>query len=346
MTSSLTPQQVTKRDGRVVEFDPKKISNAIYKAAREVGIKDEQLANDITERVVMILEKRFNGHTVPSVEQVQDIVEEALIILGQIKIAKAYILYREERKGLREAKAMILNGSEDDLKLSLNAIKVLERRYLLKDEQGKVIETPKDMFRRVAKAVAKADLKYGSPKDALEAEEEFFRIMTELEFLPNSPTLMNAGTPMGQLSACFVLPVGDSMEEIFESIKNTALIHQTGGGTGFSFSNIRPKDDIVKSTGGVASGPISFMRVFDLATEVIKQGGRRRGANMGILRVDHPDILDFIVAKEKGSELNNFNISIGISEKFMAAVEKDEEYDLLNPRTKEPVRRLRARKVF
>ncbi len=346
MSSAMTPTQIRKRDGRVMDFDPKKIGNAIYKAAREVGIQDDRLAGDITERVVMILEKRFNGGIVPTVEQVQDIVEEALIILGQIKIAKAYILYREERKGLREAKAIILDGAEDELKLTLNATKVLERRYLLKDEEGKVIETPKQMFERVAKAIAKADAKYGSAADVKKSEQEFLDMMENLEFMPNSPTLMNAGTEMGQLSACFVLPVEDAMDKIFDALKNTALIHQTGGGTGFSFSRLRPKDDIVKSTGGIASGPISFMRVFDMATEVIKQGGRRRGANMGILRVDHPDIMEFIVAKEKNDTFNNFNISVGITEKFMHAVEKNEDYDIINPRSRQPIRKLNARKVF
>ncbi|MEE8167652.1 MAG: vitamin B12-dependent ribonucleotide reductase [Candidatus Hydrothermarchaeales archaeon] len=335
--------EIRKRDGRIVDFDQKKIADAIHKATIAADDGDESLAWDLSDRVAAILDDNFDGE-IPSVEDVQDVVEEVLIKSDYAKVAKAYILYRQKRSDERDKKTLL--GVKDDLKLTLNAAKVLERRYLKKDEEGNVVETSSEMFRRVARNIAQADLLYDPNADIVATEEEFYELMTSLCFMPNSPTLMNAGTELQQLSACFVLPVEDSMEAIFDSIKHTALIHQTGGGTGFSFSRLRPKNDVVKSTGGVASGPISFMKVFDAATEVIKQGGRRRGANMGILRVDHPDIEDFIVAKERNDVLNNFNISVGITEIFMDAVINDQDYELINPKTKKSMKKLSARHIF
>ncbi len=231
--------------------------------------------------------------------------------------------------------------------LKPNTDVVLQKRYLRKSLDGQFSESPRDLFWRVASAIAAEEGKYeGSSREPESLAREFYDLMTSWKFLPNSPTLMNAGTELGQLSACFVLPVGDSIEEIFDAVKFAAMIHKSGGGTGFSFSRLRPKESRVGSTGGVASGPVSFLRIFNTATEQIKQGGTRRGANMGILRVDHPDVLDFIRAKEKEGEFNNFNLSVGLTEAFMQAVEKDEHYDLRAPASGEVGDRLRARDVF
>jgi len=226
---------------------------------------------------------------------------------------------------------------------SKNAIRVLERRYLLKDEKGNPIETPEEMLWRVARAVAEAERCFDDEQWSEYWAEKFYEVMANLDFLPNSPTLMNAGTPAGQLSACFVLPIGDSMEEIFDALKYTALVHKSGGGTGFNFSSLRPYGDIVRSTKGVASGPVSFMELFDHTTDVVKQGGMRRGANMGILNADHPDVVRFIKAKIEEGKLKNFNISIGVTHKFMQAVSGDEDWPLLNPRTGETAEIIKAR---
>ena len=393
--------QVIKRDGRIVDFNDKKIYNAIWKAMQSIGGYDEKDALRVTERVV----DKIKGMSVERVhvEDIQDIVEEALMVEGYIRVAKAYILYREERRKIRQVKKAL--GVEDDLKLTLNAIKVLEARYLLKDENGNIIETPREMFHRAARYLALVDIFYERDiydKEAMQEEKQidvdekpeflsqwefkmlrrafyhfskeghmkvnfsyvlkaleerwdkiqatekkFADIMLSRQYIPNSPTLMNANTKLGQLSACFVLPVPDSIEGIFDAVKYAAMIHKSGGGTGFSFSRLRPKGDIVASTMGVASGPLSFMRVFDVATDVIKQGGKRRGANMGVLSVHHPDILDFITSKDSENKvLSNFNISVAVTDEFMEALLEDGDYPLINPRSGEEVKRIKARQVW
>ncbi|HNQ84274.1 MAG TPA: adenosylcobalamin-dependent ribonucleoside-diphosphate reductase [Deltaproteobacteria bacterium] len=230
--------------------------------------------------------------------------------------------------------------------LSENALRILAMRYLKKDRDGAVIETPEGMFRRVALHVARAEKTFGTRGNVEETAEDFYGMLSSLEFLPNSPTLMNAGRELGQLAACFVLPVEDSLESIFDAVKNTAIIHQSGGGTGFSFSHLRPKNDMVLSTSGVASGPVSFMEVFNKATDIIKQGGTRRGANMGVLRIDHPDIEEFIAVKRDPLLLGSFNLSVGVTDAFMATVREDLDFPLVSPRSGAPVRTVRARDLF
>src|SRR5574341_1266731 len=237
------------------------------------------------------------------------------------------------------------------LDLSANAITVLERRYLVKDDEGQPVERPEDLFWRVARTIAAPDQAYGASDKAVEAlAEAFFELMATRVWMPNSPTLMNAGRPLGQLSACFVLPVDDALSNgksgIYDTLRAMALVHQSGGGAGFAFSRRRPKSDGVRSTRGVASGPVSFMKLYDASTDVVKQGGTRRGANMGILRVDHPDIMDFVTCKNDTSKITNFNISVAVTDVFMRAVREGTSYDLIHPKTRAVVGQLDARTVF
>lgn len=343
--NTVSVEKVRKRDGRVVNFESSKIANAIHKALNATSTPDGKLAASLAEEVVARLNEKAKERPVPSVEEIQDVVERVLIDRDLPEVAKAYILYREMRANVRATRKFV-GVPPDEVKVGINAAKVLSQRYLIKDEKGKVVETPAQLFRRVAAAIAAADLLYDKEADIKTIEDTFYKMMASFEFLPNSPTLMNAGTSINQLAACFVIPVDDSIPAIFDAVKYMAIIHQSGGGTGFSFSRLRPKGDIVKSTKGIASGPVSFMRVFDTATDVIKQGGRRRGANMGILRHDHPDIIEFVTAKKKENFLSNFNVSVAITDGFMDAVSKGEDFELINPRNGEVTGKLSAKYLF
>lgn len=340
------PNNVKKRDGSIVPFNAEKIRYAVERAVFEVR-QDKTAAAAIAASVTEAVLKQLAAQDkkrVPSVEVIQDTIEKALMDAGYAEIARAYILYRQRRTEIRLAKSAL--GQKDDLKLPINAMEVLKRRYLLKDDHRHIIETPGELFRRVAAHVAGAEGHFKSTIHAEEAQERFYQMMRSLEFMPNSPTLMNAGTALGQLSACFVIPVGDSMDGIFTALKDMAKIHQTGGGTGFNFSRLRPTGDLVASTKGEASGPVSFMSIFDQATAVIVQGGKRRGANMGILRCDHPDIIEFIEAKTEKDRFVNFNLSVGVTDRFMEAVKGNRSFDLINPRTRKAVRQMKARLLF
>jgi ribonucleoside-diphosphate reductase alpha chain len=333
--------RVSKRDGSTVAFDPKKIESAIARALAatgEVG-EPEALAREVSGR----LEERFAAADAPGpgVEQVQDAVEETLAGRGLLQTARAYIQYRQRRAEIRQAKGLL--GVHDALKLTVNAAAVLKKRYLVRNERGEISETPEELFRRVARAVAAAER---TRPERERYEALFYDLLSRLDFLPNSPTLMNAGTSVGQLSACFVLPVEDSIPGIFDALKSMALVHKSGGGTGFSFSRLRPRGDLVAPTGGLASGPLSFMSIFDVTTGVIRQGGRRRGANMAILRCDHPDVIEFIRAKERDGQLSNFNLSVGITDAFMEALARDGSIALVNPKDGHPRGELRARDLF
>ncbi len=394
--------EVVKRDGTKVKFEKDRITKAVYKAMLSVNHGTVKDAENVSDAVVKRLAE---SGEIPHVEKIQDYVEEELMRYSDGKklftdVARSYILYRENRTIIREEKRRL--GISDDLKLSLNAATVLESRYLLKDMDGKIIETPRRLFKRVADSIGIVEGVYdfftyleanlqkereistlprldqfqrrsmrvafksifgrdATDSDMKELEEfltthknsasfyseRFLQMMTSMDFMPNSPTLMNAGTDLGQLSACFVIPVGDDIDSIFDSLKLTAKIHKSGGGTGFSFSSLRPRDDIVGSSKGVASGPVSFMKIFDVTTEVIKQGGKRRGANMGILRYDHPDIMEFINSKDtENQKLRNFNISVGMDSVFFERLDRDENVDLINPRTGKVEKQVKASLIW
>jgi ribonucleoside-diphosphate reductase alpha chain len=408
--------KIRKRDGNIVEFEKSKIENAIFKAARAVGGKDREETAKLAEEVARETEKL--GKEVPTVEELQDIVEKVLIKEGHAKTAKAYIVYRQERYELRKQKILVLekdNLDEVDKRFDLNALRVLKSRYLRKNEDGKLIETPKQLFTRVATHTALADLFYDEKVFDLNAKspvfetedmkfedfgekfsigkyklnryhleglkriydrfnrqkqikvswsqfldlikdkyfdkyekniDEFFELMTRRKFLPNTPAIANFGNPLGMGSACFVLDVPDSIEEIMETLKSTAIVFKAGGGMGYNFSKLRPEGDFVSTTGGVASGPLSFMRLFDTMTEVIKQGGIRRGANMGILNSNHPDIEKFITAKHGNKSLRNFNISILLMPDFWDCYRNNKPYPLINPKNGKVVKTIDPKMLF
>jgi ribonucleoside-diphosphate reductase alpha chain len=409
---------VRKRDGRVVAYDSNKISEAIWKAIKATGGKDRSIAVELSIKVNEALEKRFGEGTVPSVEDVQDAVEHVLIEAGYAKTAKAYILYRQKRAEIREEKMKILEKTdidEVDKSFDSNALKVLRARYLRKDENGHVLESPKELFTRVALHTALASILYDSrvfdinagqprrevpenldPKEYADLSvgkyrlnelhleaflrvfkrfnsadrsrvtwqeladmmrrgdfacyekevDDYVQLMVSKHFMPNTPALANFGNVLGMGSACFVLDVADSIDDIMETLRSAAIIFKAGGGVGYNFSKLRPEGDFVKSTSGIASGPVSFMRLFDTMTEVIKQGGIRRGANMGILNINHPDIEKFIKAKEGNRALRNFNISVLILDDFWEYYNKNEPYPLVNPRTHEVTRYVNPKQLL
>ena len=397
-------KKIIKRDGRVVDFNPEKITNAIFKAMISVGEPDRELAEKLTQQVIKKLQKILKNNQIPTVEQVQDVVEQILIEANLAKVAKAYILYRQKRAEIRKEKQKVLNKDkldEIDKRFDLNALRVLAARYLSRDREGNIIESPKQMFERVAINTAIPSILYDPqifslkrlPKkqkdenidpeklagklkigqynlnkyhieslirvynrlnknrymkkplsqiikmiqngklDKYEEEiKEYFDIMTSKKFMPNTPVLVNFGNPLGMGMACFVLDIEDSIVSIMETLKRAALIFKAGGGCGYNFSKLRPKGDYISTTHGRSSGPIAFMTLYDKMTDVIKQGGVRRGANMGILNSDHPDVEEFITAKKGNKQLTNFNISVFVKEDFWEYYEKNKPYPLINPR--------------
>lgn len=309
-----------KRDGRVVNFDKDKITNAILKAANAVGGSDVVLADKLADNVIEILEKTMPPGAIPNIEDIQDIVEKVLVEGGHAKTVKAYILYRNERTKIREEQKRMLNGRTTKLNLSLNALQVMAKRYLVRDRNDNVIESPEEMFRRVADALAGVEYNYGKNDDDVENfSNHFYEIMTSFEFMPAGRTLANAGAPTPIVPNCIVLHIDDSMDGIFQTLKEASMLQQAGSGLGFPFHLLRPAGTIAKKSRGVASGPVSFLRVYNHAFGVIKQQNRH-GANMGVMRVDHPDIMEFIHCKDVEGEIRNFNISVALTDDFMKSV--------------------------
>src|SRR5918997_452843 len=358
--------KIRKRDGRIAHFEQSKISNAIYKALIATGKPDYPLAERLGTKVVQKMVQQ-SEKTIPSVEDAQDMVESILIEEGLSDTAKAYILYRHERRKVRDEKMKILNKKdldEVDKALDINSLRVLAARYLLRDSNNEIIEGPKQMFERVATLVAIADVMHdssiftpaGGYTQNIEEANRYYgkledfdnKLMVSRDYLPNTPTLMNSGAKLGQLSACFVLDMPDDMAGIMKASTDAAMIFKSGGGVGINYSDLRPEGGIVASTSGVASGPTSFMRIIDTITDVVKQGGKRRGANMGILEAWHPDVEKFVTAKTKPGVFENFNVSVGIWDDFWKAlVSKDgnHKYPLRSSRMKEPMRHIDAQQL-
>lgn len=337
MDNAEFPNRVVKRDGRIVKYNPSKIVSAILKTMSAVGEINEDIAKKIANNVT----NSINGNKEISVEEIQDKVEDNLIKLASPKVAKAYILYRAERAQVRGFRQAI--GIEDDLKFGVNALSLLEKRYLRTIDGKK--ETPSQMFRRVARAVASAEKKYGNNPEHW--SKTFYNLMANRYFLPSTPVLANAGSSEGLCwFACFGFELKDSMEDILQVAKDSGMVQKAGGGVGLHLSKLRPKNDYVRTTSGVASGPVSFMRIFDVISDVTKQGGIRRGGNLGLLSVSHPDIEDYIRCKADEHSLNNFNISVSITDEFMSAVKLGADFLLVNPKTGKPVRRVDARSLF
>jgi len=339
------PQTIKKRDGRIVKFKVKKVIDAIEQTMLAVGIDDEELPKILAEKVIHEINVSFNDDHLITVEEVQDVVEKVLINESHAKMAKAFILYRQKRSELRKVKQNIL-GRFDDSKLNVNGLLIAKSRYLQKDNDGNVIETPKEMFQRVARSVAEIEKKYGKTDEQInEFEEEFYDMINTMEFIPGGRILANAGVNKESLYSSFVIPIDDSMKGIFKALYHKALLQKLGAGTGFSFSRIRGKGSKLASIGSYAAGPIAFIKLFDHASNLTVISGHRMPANMGSLSVDHPDIIEFITMKDRG-EIKNFNISVEITEEFMTAVETNQPYKLKDPNTKATIDLIDANNIF
>ncbi len=345
MTAENKIKNIIKRDGDIVAFDEKRIMDAVYKSTVAIGEPNLNIAEETARKVVDLLNQTFDEDTAPTVEDIQDVVEHVLINEKLTKIAKSYILYRQERAEIRKQKETIL-GRVDKSKLSPNALLIAKERYLLRDNDRKSTETPIDMFRRVAKAIAASERRYNADKEKIKFwEKKFYNCISQLDFVPAGRIMAGAGTPEGQLLSSFVIPLGDSTKEIFKALYDSSIIKRYGGGVGFSFSKLRAKGSKTSSTTTKASGPVAFMHLFDHSSGLVSSSEHRKGANMGSLSVEHPDIIDFITSKADRS-LQNFNISVEITDNFMKALSKNRDYELIDPRTGRVVERTNARKIL